>query len=207
MNLKTLLDDHQTGMSEFQDDFLVTTKAGGTEYGCYKQALRELYKRFRGLREATCDRDILKIEINKLDKSGELIDKVEQRRKTMQIEECDRSIKDTEREFLRFYQQAVYLKEKIGDLTDEKRKKLDREMWEYKIKEMAVIDYHTRAALSDNTIAFVRACPKEIRLRLIQELDPKNIELLKKWYHSFEEIIIPEKFPEIKYTAKLMELL
>lgn len=33
IDLKELLDDHQTGMSDFQDDYLVTTKAGGTLYG------------------------------------------------------------------------------------------------------------------------------------------------------------------------------
>ena len=209
MNLKTLLDDHQTGMSEFQDDFLVTVRAGGTEYGCYKQALRELYKRFRGLRESICDRDILKIEINQLDKSDgeELKDKVEHRRKTMQMEECDRSIKDTQREFVRFYQQAIYLKEKIGELTDEKRKKLDMEMWEHKIKEMAVVDYNTRGVLSENTLTFVHACPKEMKLRLFEELDPKNKTILNKWYHGHEEIIIPKDLPEVKYTPKLIEMI
>lgn len=209
MNLKELLNDHQTGMSEFQDDYFVTIKAGGTVYGCYKQALRELYKRFRGLRETTCDRDILKIEINQLDKSDgeELKDKVELRRKKMQIEECDRGIKDTQREFVRFYQQAIYLKEKVGELTDEKRKKLDMEMWEYKIKEMAVIDYSSTGHLSENTMRFTKCCPKEMRLKLFQELDPKNIQLLNEWYHNHEEIIIPKDLPEVKYTPKLIEMI
>jgi len=64
--LKNLLDDHQTGMSQFQDDYFVTTRAGGTLYGQYKQSLRELYKRFRGLRELTCNQERLSIDIEEL---------------------------------------------------------------------------------------------------------------------------------------------
>ena len=49
--LSELLKDHQMFHSEFQQDNLITKRAGGTLYGQYKQSLRELYKRTRGLRE------------------------------------------------------------------------------------------------------------------------------------------------------------
>ena len=74
-NLKELLQDHQTGMSDFQDDYLVTARAGGTVYGQYKQSLRELYKRFRGLRELVYGeggQKLLDIEIEELQEEARL---------------------------------------------------------------------------------------------------------------------------------------
>ena len=87
--LRELLDDHQTGHSEFQDDYLITWRHGGTIYGQYKQALRELYRRFRGLRELSCDREKLQIEIRQAEEKAQCcraykgqLAKVEFKRKT-----------------------------------------------------------------------------------------------------------------------------
>ena len=74
--LDILLKDHQTGMSDFQDDYLVTAKSGGTAYGQYKQALRETYRRFRGLRELIYGdrgRKMLDIEIDELQSPFDLV--------------------------------------------------------------------------------------------------------------------------------------
>lgn len=167
--LQQLLDDHQTGHSEFQDDHFITIRAGGTPYGQYKQALRELYKRFRGLRELTCDRDIALIEIEKLECSEEIdsftqrINKVELRRKRMQIEESERVLRDTKREFTRFYQQAVALKAEIGGLTDKKRAKLEQERWEHQITQMAAIEMLSQGRFKDSTIAMLASMPPDSR--------------------------------------------
>ena len=207
MNLKTLLDDHQTGMSQFQDDYLVTTRAGGTLYGQYKQALRELYKRFRGLRELTSNNARLQIDIEELEYKVKYAtdndnqfkvkkNEVDLKEKIMLMEESQRAIKDTKREFTRFYQQAAYLKEKIGELTDEKRHQLDMEMWEFKIKEMAVIDWISSGRLRNSTFEFLHACPKEMKTRIAQELQNQNS--LINWYDNKEEQHIPKDLPEIE---------
>ena len=205
MNLKQLLDDHQTGMSQFQDDFLVTTRAGGTLYGQYKQALRELYKRFRGLRELTSNRARLQIDIEELEfeiktttgfpKKRKIIDRKE---KIMLMEEANRVVKDTKREFMRVYQQAAYLKEKIGELTDEKRHQLDMKMWEFKIKEMAVIDWITSGRLRNSTFEFLHACPKDMKARLANAIKRENQNKLVDWYDTKEEQYIPDNLPEIE---------
>jgi hypothetical protein len=204
MNLKTLLDDHQTGMSQFQDDYLVTTRAGGTLYGQYKQALRELYKRFRGLRELTSNNARLQIDIEELESQIKDTDdsfytkrkKVDYKEKVMLMEESQRAISDTKREFTRFYQQAAHLKGKIGELTAEKRHQLDMEMWEFKIKEMAVIDWISSGRLRNSTFEFLHACPKEMKVRLAASLQKQN-ELLE-WYDTKEEQHIPDDLPEIE---------
>ena len=204
MNLKTLLDDHQTGMSQFQDDYFVTTRAGGTLYGQYKQSLRELYKRFRGLRELMCSNERLQIDIEELSEKVNTTDGFEQRRaevdykeKVLLMEESERVIKDTQREFTRFYQQAFYLKQEIGELTDEKRHQLDMEMWEFKIKEMAVIDWVTKGRLGNSTFEFLQACPKEMKMRLAKEIRFENQNALIEWYDTKEEYHLPEDLPEI----------
>lgn len=206
--LKELLDDHQTGMSQFQDDYLVTTRAGGTLYGQYKQSLRELYKRFRGLRELTSNLERLLIDIDELREElrsvasfDERRAKVNYREKVMLVEEAERAIRDTKREFTRFYQQAFYLKEKIGDLTPEKRHKLDMEMWEFKIKEMAVIDWITLGRLRNSTFEFLHSLPKEMKTKLAREF--KTPDKVIKWYENKEENHIQEDLPQLEpFTTK-----
>jgi len=216
MDLKTLLNDHQTGMSQFQDDYLVTVRAGGTLYGQYKQALRELYKRFRGLRELTSNNARLQNDIGeleyKIDCKVGCDNRFESRRneidlkeKIMLMEESQRVIKDTKREFTRFYQQAAYLKGKIGDLTDEKRHQLDIEMWEFKIKEMAVVDWITSGRLRNNTFEFLHSCPKSMKLRLAASI--QNQEELIEWYDSKEECHIPKDLPEIELPGDAEKIL
>jgi len=184
LKLQKLLDDHQTGMSDFQDDYLVTARAGGTTYGQYKQSLREVYKRFRGLRELVYGengRKWLDIQIKKLEKrldEDELDEldreelELELHHKIMLQEESDRAIKDTYREFMRFYQQAEMLKEKIGELTPEKRRELETDMWVYRAKEMAAIDFLQSGRVSQRTVEFVSVLPKDVR--------PKVYELVFK---------------------------
>ena len=82
-SLTELLKDHQMFHSKFQQDNLITKRAGGTLYGQYKQSLRELYKRVRGLRS----------DWYALEKSKNKIDKLEVKEKTLQLE-----IKQLERE-------------------------------------------------------------------------------------------------------------
>ena len=172
-------------------------------YGQYKQSLRELYKRFRGLREITCDREKLVVEIEEqkfikehdADQFKKKYANIEFKRKTMRMEESDRVYKDTEREFKRFYQQSIFLKEQIGDLTDEKRKILDKDMWIFKIKEMCCIDWITKGSLRNSTFEFVHACPKDVKIKILEEI--KDQKTLLEWYENKEDYIIPEDFKQV----------
>ena len=207
--LMQLLDDHQTGMSKFQDDYFVTTRAGGTLYGQYKQALREVYKRFRGLRQQIADNKRLKIDIEelefdinglkeKVDKKSDFLKQrkeVDYQEKVMLLEESERAIADTKREFISFYRQAVYLKEQIGELTEEKRNQLDMDMWFFKIKEMACIDFITTGRLRNSTFEFLHALPNKYKFKLCADI--KNHDGLIQWYESKQDVIIPEDLSSI----------
>jgi hypothetical protein len=190
-SLKDLLDDHQTGHSEFQDDYMITIRAGGNLYGQYKQALRELYKRVRGHREASCDLEITQLTIdeykdqqyngaNKFEKRRAAI---ERRRAEMQLEEGERVIKDNKRELIRFYQQACQLKEEIGELTPEKRKTLDYDMWMEQFKGHMAVDLFCHGTLRPNTFEAITALPLEMKMNLLAWLGDRSQHLLE-WYQN-----------------------
>jgi len=193
MDISILLKDHQLYHSELQQDHFITRRSGGTIYGQYKQALRELFKRFRGLKELYYNKEKLIIDTEEM---AELVEaeenKFEIRRKNLELEkfkydmvELNKNIADTEREFKRFYEQAYSLKEIIGDLTDEKRRQLDKDMWIFKLKEMAYVDFISSGRLNENTIAFIHSLEKEDRLVTLAEVT--DHDRLFSWYENKDE--------------------
>ena len=206
MNLDKLLQDHQLYHSEFQQDYFITARSGGTEYGMYKQSLRELHKRYRGLKELYAEKELLQIDIDELTES-KTKDKYEKRRneinctkKIMAMEDLDKNIQDTEREFKRFYQQAIALKEKIGELTELKRSALDKDMWIFKVKEMAALDFVTSGRLSKGTYELVSSMPKDMRKDVLAQIT--NHGELLSWYENKKDVVL--ELPEVD-TKKLLE--
>lgn len=208
----TLLADHQLYHSEFQMDSLITIRAGGTQYGCYKQALRELWKRYRGLSELYSQLELVKIDIDELSVKRSETDLARRRvavhlaRKRLTLRELEKNVVDTEREFVHFYKQAAALKCAIGELTEARRAELDREMWEHRIRSSAAIDFITSGRLSATTIENLCSYPSEMRKRLATDLlDPRCQRKLVEWWLSFStEIPAIESLP-IKNVRKLIE--
>jgi len=208
MKLKQLIDDHQLYHSEFQQDYMITTRAGGTPYGQYKQSLRELFKRYRGLKELYTEKELLQVDIDELseiktkNKFDQRRNQIKRTQKIMNMEDLDKNISDTEREFKRFYQQAAALKTLIGDLTDIKRDILDRDMWEYKIKEMAAIDWITSSRLGQNTVEYLMCAPVEMRKKLLNEI--KNQAELIMWYENKKDTTL--NLPDVDAKKLLQEI-
>lgn len=184
-NLNALLDDHQMFHSDFQMDYLITVRAGGTPYGCYKQALRELAKRYRGLKGLYADRELLLIDIDELEAEQLRASNdrqfrrksVEIAQKRMALDDVERTIKDTEREFARFYGQAVALKKEIGELTPERRRELDEGLWRYRLRCMAAMDVLTRGGMSRETLEIVAACPPDVRNDIVARVSQGKADL------------------------------
>ncbi len=192
MNLHDLFADHQLYHSEWQMDHFITVRAGGTEYGCYKQALRELHKRYRGLKGLYVERELLEVDIEEKNAQHYKTIYDERRRviklaqKQMQMEELDHQIRDTEREFKRFYIQATALKKRIGDLTPERRATLDRNMWEHRLKCMAAVDIMTTGRIGQNTIEFAMSIPMEDRVKLVKEIYDDKGKTVVNWFTNYE---------------------
>lgn len=178
-----LIADHQLGMSEMQLDRFVTSRAdyggGGTTYGRYKQALRELWKRWRGLKGLLGERALMELDVEVLDMMTRRWfcrsvtrrrARIELEQKRLQLQEVDKTIEDTEREFVRFYQQAEALKQVVGDLTPARRDQLDREMWAHNLKAAAALEVITTGRVGHNTVMFIQAGPCEWRKPLLLEI-------------------------------------
>ena len=208
MDLKELLKDHQIYHSNFQIDNFITVRAGETQYGQYKQALRELFKRYRGLKELYVARELLLVDIDEMSVSivgtifEERRNKINLAKHKMDMEDLERNIFDTEREFKRFLSQADVLKAQIGELTPEKRDALDMDMWIHKLKSMVATDYITKGRIGENPLAFIRSLPKEIRTPLLAEV--KDQKSLLEWFDDFD---IPLPDIQIESNINIQKLL
>lgn len=207
MDLKELLDDHQLYHSSFQIDNFITIRAGETQYGQYKQTLRELFKRYRGLKELYVARELLQVDIEELEynnKTGFIKRRndINLAKHRMDMEDLERNISDTEREFKRFYAQAWTLKAQIGELTSEKRDILDQEMWVHKLKTMVAVDYITKGRIGENALTFIRSIPMEIRKPLLAEI--KDQKTLIEWFDDFDQSLPPLQIEENINIQKLL---
>lgn len=216
MDISILLKDHQLYHSELQQDHFITKRSGGTHYGQYKQALRELFKRFRGLKELYYNKEKLIIDTEEMEEFVKVEEnKFELRRKKLELEkfkydmiELEKNIQDTEREFKRFATQAHSLKAIIGDLTDEKRAKLDKDMWMFKLKEMAYMDFITTSRLNQNTLAFISSLDREDRLETLTMV--QDHDRLFSWYehkdqdHSYKLIPVDMDVKKIVSSNKYL---
>jgi len=211
-SLQELLADHQMYHSDFQMDYFITARAGGTVYGQYKQALRELFKRYRGLKELYVAKKLLEVDIAELSEWRLFKGKFERARckinlaeKKMGMEDLDRNICDTEREFEHFYGQAQVLKKEIGDLTIERRAELDRDMWEHRLKSMAAVDYLTQGRIGENTITFIQSAPPAWRHPILKSIlgDEAQRAKLLNWFLQYDgSVCLPQIPNEINIDVK-----
>lgn len=175
--LKKLLSEYQSGHTEFQCDYFIVGKSGN-KYGQYKQALAELYKRFTALRDLTYEKEKVSIECEREDhNSHNLADQFDRRlasleykRKLMQLEEIDRNIKTTNREFLRFYQHAASLFKELSKDGPINKSELEKKHWIFNLKCKAAIDLASNGRVSNNVYEAIIACPHDVRIKILEEI-------------------------------------
>lgn len=209
-SLQALLSDHQPCHSDFQMDRFITGRAGGTVYGQYKQALRELHKRYRGLKDLYAERELCRIDADELAQPPKPCEtefdarrnKVKLVQKRLTLDELGRSIAETEREFRRFYAQAAALKGSVGELTPERRAQLDREMWAHRLRCMAAVDLLTAGRLGPSTIELLQAVPRGWRKAILAEVSDQE-GALKAWFLDFESPLPALEVPESKEPLAL----
>lgn len=181
--LTTLLADHQHFHSRFQIDWMITVRSGGTIYGCYKQACHELWCRWQALGDHYATQNAQNDPAKRF--------------------AADCVIRDTEREFLRFYGQAVALRRSLGladdqAMPDDLRERLDIEMWAHRIRSMAAMDFLTASRLQRPTVELLQCFPVDMRRELLAEItNPERHQKLVDWWLSHdpglpEPLAIPE---------------
>ena len=190
--VEELLADHQLYHSEFQQDRFITIKSGGTPYGCYRQALREIQKRYSAVQELELQIEEARIDLEEMPENGDRRNSIQKRRKTLQIEGLELTLNETRRELNRFHEQAAGLKSHIGELTDARRAELDREFWEHRIRSMMAVECHVYGRPGTSTIELLQCIPKDMQVRLLAHLEsPEAIRRLTVDYFSDRADLTP----------------
>lgn len=201
--LQLLLNDFQPFHSDAQMDWFITGSCGSTPYAMYLQALRELHGRCCAIKEHYLSRELLLIDIEELQTRDEPMvasdfarrrGVVKLTQKRMALEGLNHTIVDTEREFRRFYGQAVVLKQQVGALTPKRRAELDEGMWCARLKSRAALEILTQGGPSMSTLESATAMPRALRDELLSQI--KNPQALLVWFEEQEPF--PLKMPVIE---------
>ena len=214
--INEILKDHRPTMSEFQHDHFVTGMSAVTPYGQYKQAVRELYTRVCSLRDLEFEKEEMEIDVDEqeyISKNSE--DKFERRRasvklkrKQMQMFDLLERKKDQQREAMSFYRQSAQLKEMIGELTPEKEKELEAEMWEAQCKKLAALDIINGGGISKPTLEMAFSMKGEVRERLLDTFKKDPVTLLGVIEQDTEvsaNLINGKEYPKLDFK-KLLEV-
>jgi len=172
---RLLLSDYRPEHSEFQiENFILGSQ--GNEWARYRQALRELAARHDGFVESG----------KRIADLGEQIER-ERRRwfgrgKAKQLERerdgLKKQRKSKAREYCAFYRIARELKRKIGEISADRRRELEAEMWIDKARRMAAIDLLSIGGLQRSTVEFIASFPGESRRKILFDLRPENRQRL-----------------------------
>tara|TARA_Y100001951_G_C11283957_1_gene267345 strand:+ start:819 stop:1475 length:657 start_codon:yes stop_codon:yes gene_type:complete len=199
--ISELLKDCSSGHDDTQISSFMIIKNGGTIWGCYKQALKELAARISTLRASW-------INIQKLKRRLTIEeDDLENLSLELELGGVCAHAETVKREAAKIYSIASFFKDQIGDLTPEKTKKLDQELWLHRVKVHAVQDILDQARLSSSTRSMIQSLPKALKAKLHESLsDP---EKLVEWFIAYDieipelESIASDTLKEINYVTDL----
>jgi len=198
MKLNDILNDHQTGQDDIQLQSFVL--GGRTPWGTYKQALRELYKRVRGIRDSQTELDLLLIDIEELENGQSPVDTFEYRRaavklrqKRGQLEEANRGLNDLKRECAIFYREARKLKEVIGEVTPERRTELDREEWKHWLIKTAALGKLTTGRIPEVVLKNAYGMSEEERNELLSSISVNPEHFIERGEYGISAVPPPSE--------------
>jgi hypothetical protein len=209
IHLGHLAEDHFKYHSEFQMDYFITGRSGGTPYGQYKQALRELFSRADALRDEFAEKQKMDIELESMQKwlnSPFLFGK---RKKFKQIEyerlklkqwQLGDTIKHRAREMCRFYAQAMTLRKDlgipVGGLSEERRRELENEHWLFIIKRQAAFDIMCTGQVKQNTMESICSLPAGPRQEIINFISQDDKDMISGWAMCLKPFDLPLELPD-----------
>jgi len=193
------INDNQNGHTNFQIDNFIVGKSGISYYGKYKQAIREMQCRYETLKGLYLDRELKQIDIDEANipkENKQTIfdvkrDKIKLIKLNSELENMNKNILDSEREFVRFYQHCTYLKDKLGVLDQVKKNELEKQYWEEHLLEIAVTDIISTGRLQDNTLNTLTILPKESKLKVLDMISQEKIEgTVSSFYNRMDTCFI-----------------
>lgn len=181
--LERMMEDYDESYGTFQIGRLIVARAGGTLYGMYHQALRELNGRCETLKGLHLEQEELLVDMSESveKRSDTKTSRYDMEREAIKVKRCQMRMhtlkKKIERkmaEVNRLFGMASDLKAEIGEITPELRDKFETEANLYYIKLCAVIELKSSGRLSYGSIESIFALEPMQRRQLIEELDNKD---------------------------------
>jgi hypothetical protein len=173
--VEKLLQDFHPEHSEFQvQHFIVGT--GGHPWERYKQALRELSTRHGGMIAMRAAIEAVKGDIAKAKRRW--FGRGDVAGLEMKLVLMRKELKSKSREYCTFYKIARDLKKQIGNVTLQRRRELEAEMWQNKARRMAALDLISLGGLQRQTAEFIASLPREMRRAVLADLRPENRQRL-----------------------------
>ena len=213
VELKELLADCRNGHSDLQMDSFITYRTGeGHLYGMYQQSLRELNSRYISLKESFWDLDLLELDLKGAEqktKRSFLFGRCKRKRLKVELErlcfkkECLlRRLRETDREFRRFWAQAKALKKELGPING-RAQELDRDLWKHKIKFRMAVDLLREGRPSASLLELIPSLPKELREDAWRNL--KNSKETTEWFQNlcFDGLALPD-LADLKSLRELL---
>lgn len=209
MSLESLLADHEQFHSSLQIDCFIIAKNGGTLYGMYKQALRELDSRYGALGSDHVQRRKLEASLQRLESEtvtdeGRFRHETEVMEGRFKLDGLMRTIADREREFARIFAIAQSLKESIGELTPQRREVLEKQLWMHRSLEAAAADLLNQGRVSADVFRMIGSLPSDMRKQCLKMLEQP--EGLTTWFCEYEPPAIDIDKAQIPAPQKVREL-
>lgn len=182
LNIDELIADFRPFHTEFQIEHFIVGTEGPTEWGRYKQALRELEGRTEGVRASVLLLERARLRLGRLifwswlpwrrsDRKLNLVEAGDS------IKSMELALADTKREQRAFFELARGLKDIIGDLTEEKRARLESDYWFERMRYQAMLELHTTGTLHKSTLETLMTMPRsqELLARVLPESAVKQL--------------------------------
>lgn len=168
MDLTTLFADYNPHHSAYQIKNYIIGLNGRTQYGQYKQALRELYPRYLNVKKVLMDIAQKEIELEEWKYTAEegtkrhKLERAEKVLKESLIVEAKNKLNTQLFEFKQFYSIACQIKTQIGDLTEEIINALEAEYWKTTFQEKIALEILAYGAPTMGTLETILAMPERV---------------------------------------------
>jgi len=163
--IESLTQFNQHFATEFQSEFFVVGCSGPTDYGKFKQAVRELDVRHEGYKSGEISLGRLLLRRKRLIFWQRVLPWRRQERSLKilevkyEIQSCESVLKDTDRERREFYRLAHELRGKLGVLTNVEMARLEAENWKQRLIVRAAMELVACGGVTKATVEAIAAMP------------------------------------------------
>lgn len=169
MSLGTLFADYNPRHSKYQIENFIIGINGRTQYGRYRQALRELYPRYRNIKNKISNILDLELQIEEWQPEQDETTtkfKLKESQKVVlmaSLADARAALAQMLTEFKHFYSIATQIKDEIGDISGQVDQ-LEGEYWVQTFKEKIALELFANGRLSQGVLETILAMPERTEM-------------------------------------------